>query len=79
VSEENNNGLYTKVALLMDRESSNFEDIMHKLRNIEQSNKFMYDEIKAIQTRIKYIIMGVLAGFALINTDGLDDFIKSLM
>jgi len=75
---ENGNGIYTKVALLMDREKDNHEDVMHKLRNIEQSNNFMYEEIKDIQKRIKYMVMGALAVYAL-TQGGLVEFIKGLM
>ena len=62
---ENGNGLYTKVALLMDREHDNHEDVMHKLRNIEQSNNYMYEEIKDIQKRIKYMVLGAMCVYGL--------------
>ena len=54
------------------------EQVMHKLRNNENQLRFIYDEIKDIQNRIKYIIMGLLGGFALINSGGME-FIKSLI
>ena len=54
------------------------ENVMHKLRNNENQLRFIYDEIKDIQNRIKYIIMGLLAGFALINSGGIE-FIKGFM
>lgn len=54
------------------------ETVMHKLRNIEQSNNFMYEEIKDVQKRIKYMVMGALSVYAL-TQGGLVEFIKGLM
>jgi formyltetrahydrofolate synthetase len=57
----------------------NLEDnVIHKLRNNENQLRFIYDEIKDIQNRIKYIIMGLLGGFALINSGGME-FLKGLI
>ena len=75
---ENGNGLYTKVALLMDRSSDNHEYVMHKLRNIEQSNNYMYEEIKDVQKRIKYMVLGALCVYGL-TQGGFVDFIKAIM
>ena len=52
--------------------------VLHKLRNNENQLRFIYDEIKDIQNRIKYIIIGLLAGFALVNSGGIE-FLKGLM
>ena len=54
------------------------EQVLHKLRNNENQLRFIYDEIKDIQNRIKYIIMGLLGGFALVNSGGIE-FIKGLI
>jgi hypothetical protein len=51
---------------------------MHKLRNIEQSNNFMYEEIKDIQKRIKYMVLGAMSVYAL-TQGGLVEFLKGLM
>jgi hypothetical protein len=52
--------------------------VLHKLRNNENQLRFIYDEIKDIQNRIKYIIMGLIGGFALVNSGGIE-FLKRLM
>jgi len=70
--------LETKVALLMDRESSNFEDVMHKLRNIEQSNNYMYSEMKQIKSNIRTFLYGAAMAFTAVQS-GVIEFIKQSM
>lgn len=54
------------------------EQLLHKMRNQENQLRFIYDEIKFLQVRIKYIIVGLLGGFALMNSDGIE-FLKGLI
>ena len=57
----------------------NLEDnVMHKLRNNENQLKFIYDDIKDLQARIKYFVMGALALYGM-TQGGIVEFIKGLM
>lgn len=57
----------------------NLEDnVMHKLRNNENQLKFIYDDIKDLQARIKYFVMGALALYGM-TQGGIIEFIKGLM
>ena len=51
---------------------------MSKLRNNENQLKFIYDDIKDLQARIKYFVMGALALYGL-TQGGLIEFVKGLM
>ena len=75
---DNGNGLYTKVALLMDRASDNHEDVMHKLRNIENNLNFLKDEVVDLEKRVRYTIYGLILALMLIQGD-IMEVIKSLM
>ena len=55
---EDGNSLETKVALLMDRETDNHGDVMHKLRNLENGMNFLKDEVIDLQKRIRYVGYG---------------------
>ena len=54
------------------------ENVMHKLRNNENQLKFIYDDIKDIQAKIKYFVMGALALYAL-TQGGLIEFLKGFI
>jgi len=54
------------------------EQVMHKLRNNENQLRFIYDDIKDLQAKIKYFVMGALALYGL-TQGGLVEFIKGLM
>jgi len=66
---ENGNGVYTKVALLMDRSSDNHEDVMHKLRNIENNLNFLKDEVVDLEKRVRYTIYGLILALMFIQGD----------
>jgi len=54
------------------------ENVMHKLRNNENQLKFIYDDIKDIQAKIKYFVMGALALYGL-TQGGLIEFLKGFI
>lgn len=66
---ENGNGIYTKVALLMDRSSDNHDDVMHKLRNIENNLNFLKDEVVDLEKRVRYTIYGLILALMFIQGD----------
>ena len=66
---ENGNGVYTKVALLMDRSSDNHEDVMHKLRNIENNLNFLKDEVVDLEKRFRYTVYGLVLAYMLMQGD----------
>jgi len=66
---ENGNGIYTKVALLMDRSSDNHEDVMHKLRNIENNLNFLKDEVVDLEKRFRYTVYGLVLAYMLMQGD----------
>jgi len=64
---------------VVEEKIDNLEDnVMHKLRNNENQLKFIYDDIKDLQAKIKYFVMGALALYGL-TQGGLIEFIKGLM
>ena len=75
---ENGNGIYTKVALLMDRSSDNHEDTMHKLRNIENNLNLLKEEIFDMERKIRYIMYGLVAAWMILNGD-LMEVVKGFM
>jgi len=75
---ENGNGVYTKVALLMDRSSDNHEDVMHKLRNIENNLNFLKDEVVDLEKRFRYTVYGLVLAYMLMQGD-LMGIIQGLM
>jgi len=66
------------VRVLEEKIDNMNNNVMHKLRGNEQSIKYVYEEIKDIRNRIKYIAIGVFAAFALVQSGGMD-FLKALM
>ena len=72
------NGVNTKVAVLIEKVDNMEEQLLHKMRNHENQLKLLYDDITDIQNRLKYIIIGALAAFAATTRGGIE-FIKTLM
>jgi len=75
---EDGNSLETKVALLMDRETDNHGDVMHKLRNLENGMNFLKDEVIDLQKRIRYVGYGLLTAYLILQGDVME-IIKGFM
>jgi len=74
----NGNSLETKVALLMDREHDNHEDLLHQLRNLRMNVEFIRDEISDLEKRIRYGAYGLVFAWLLLQGDLLE-IIKGVM
>jgi len=73
-----NNGVNTKVAVLIEKVDNMEEQLIHKMRNHENQLKLLYDDICDIQNKLKYIAIGALAAFAA-TQGGAIEFLKALM
>jgi len=74
----NGNSVETKVALLMDREHDNHEDLLHQLRNLRMNVEFIRDEISDLEKRIRYGAYGLVFAWLLLQGDLLE-IIKGVM
>lgn len=68
----------TKLAVLLEKVDNMEENILHKLRNQEQSLTAIYEDITDLQNKLKYIAIGAATAFGLAQ-GGMVDILKGII